>query len=81
MWWLQQFTEAFRNSTGREPRMDHMCLHAYTSEPQNGAGSHLLVLALDLPPNPTQPRPGLRAPSRDRLSSSPTRAACHHRAL
>lgn len=25
LWWLNQFREAFRNTTGREPRMDHMC--------------------------------------------------------
>jgi hypothetical protein len=28
-WWLSQFRESFRNNTGREPRMDHMCLHTY----------------------------------------------------
>eukprot|EP00039_Didymoeca_costata_P000795 m.47281 g.47281 ORF g.47281 m.47281 type:complete len:423 (-) comp10477_c0_seq1:565-1833(-) len=30
-WWLHQFSEAFKNSTGRLPRMDMMCVHIYTS--------------------------------------------------
>ena len=29
LWWLNVFRGAFRNITGREPRMDHMCLHQY----------------------------------------------------
>jgi hypothetical protein len=28
-WWLSTFSAAFHNLTGRQPRMDHMCLHAY----------------------------------------------------
>ena len=35
LWWLNTFRTAFRNSTGREPRMDHMCLHCYTNSAQN----------------------------------------------
>eukprot|EP00035_Acanthoeca_spectabilis_P014581 m.280991 g.280991 ORF g.280991 m.280991 type:complete len:284 (+) comp16171_c0_seq2:2950-3801(+) len=29
-WWLTTFRSSFKNITGREPRMDHMCLHQYT---------------------------------------------------
>jgi hypothetical protein len=28
-WWLKTFRAAFVNASGREPRMDHMCVHAY----------------------------------------------------
>lgn len=28
-WWLNTFREAHVNYTGREPRFDHMCVHAY----------------------------------------------------
>ena len=27
-WWLHTFSQGFANITGRQPRMDHMCLHA-----------------------------------------------------
>ena len=32
LWWLDTFRAAFKNATGRSPRMEHMCLHAYTSD-------------------------------------------------
>ena len=31
-WWLHTFSESFANTTGRQPRMDHMCLHACKHE-------------------------------------------------
>eukprot|EP00041_Stephanoeca_diplocostata_P008782 m.130949 g.130949 ORF g.130949 m.130949 type:complete len:414 (+) comp17475_c0_seq22:99-1340(+) len=41
LWWLNEFRDNFRNATGREPRMDHMCVHAYYND---GAAKAMMAM-------------------------------------
>lgn len=56
-WWLGQFSAAFKNATGHPPRMDHMCVHAYTYSAENVNAT--VNASKDLPTM----RPGGRCPN------------------